>query len=296
MPYHARITPTKGSSDEVKLDISEEDLHQRILDPFRAGRPMVVQGRTFQPDDIKRLRISFTDQTSDELRPRIEAERERADRESSVVFIGGPSLDWYIAASGRDVTDELITGPPGSASPEAREKAELPQDPRTVMVVHGRDAACREAMFQFLESLDLHPLDWSELRAMTGKTAPYVGEILHEAFTRAQAFVVLLTGDDEARLRSGLHQPGDPPHETELSPQARPNVLFEAGMAMSRHPNRTILVEVGNLRPFSDIGGVHLVRMSDSTRDRQELALRLRDAGCPVNLTSTRWHSAGSFD
>lgn len=303
MPYHVRLTPKSDrSKDEVKLDLTQGELEERVLRPYRFGQPITLKGRTFPITDIERLRINFTDEPSEVLRPHIEAREERRRRGSSIMVVGGPSLNWYIAASGRDVTDELITGPPGAQadSHPADETPDrgvhvLPATPRQVMVVHARNLEMRDAMFAFLQSLDLRPLEWSELRAKTGKTAPYVGEILDVAFAEAQAVVVLLTPDDEARLRQELHQPGDPPHETELTFQARPNVLFEAGMAMGRNPDRTIIVEIGDLRPFSDIGGRHVVRMSNRSEDRQELANRLKDSGCPVNLAGTLWHKAGDF-
>jgi predicted nucleotide-binding protein len=111
----------------------------------------------------------------------------------------------------------------------------------------------------------------------------------------AQAVVVLLTPDDEARLRAQFQTLSDPPYERELTPQARPNVLFEAGMAMGRNPERTIIVELGHLRPFSDMGGRHVIRLNNSTQKRQELALRLESAGCTVNLGGTDWHTAGDL-
>ncbi len=195
-------------------------------------------------------------------------------------------LDW-LARLIRSLTSE----------PSESSATNLPQvaDPAAVFVVHGRDANQRAAMFTFLRSLGLHPLEFNEARAATGKATPYVGEILDAAFKVAQAVVVVLTGDDEARLREALRSPGDPPHETTLSLQARPNVLFEAGMAMGRDPDRTIIVEVGVLRPFSDIGGRHTLRFDGSTQRRQELADRLETAGCPVNRKGTDWHTAGEF-
>ena len=76
----------------------------------------------------------------------------------------------------------------------------------------------------------------------------------------------------------------------------RPWILFEAGMAFGRRADRTVLVEIGDLRPFSDVAGRHVVRLNNSTQRRQELAQRLETAGCAANLTGTDWHTAGDFD
>jgi len=65
-------------------------------------------------------------------------------------------------------------------------------------------------------------------RSRTGRPSPYVGDVLKAAFDRAQAVLVLMTPDEEARLRQRFQGPGDASHDTDLTPQARPNVLFEA--------------------------------------------------------------------
>ena len=111
-----------------------------------------------------------------------------------------------------------------------------------------------------------------------------------------KVFVVLLTPDDVVMLHPTLRSLQDPEFEKEPTGQARPNVLFEAGMAMGRSEGRTVLVELGNLRPFSDIGGRHTIRLDNSSQRRQELAQRLQIAGCPAKLTGTDWHTAGDFE
>lgn len=94
---------------------------------------------------------------------------------------------------------------------------------------------------------------------------------------------MLLTPDEIAYLQprygDGEHDP-----ETLPAPQARPNVLFEAGIALGRDASRTVMVEVGDVRPFSDVAGRHAVRLTNSAASRQALAQRLRTAGCDVDL------------
>lgn len=127
-------------------------------------------------------------------------------------------------------------------------------DLRKVFVVHGRNDQLRRAMFEFLRAIGLNPIEWSVAVWMTGTGTPYIGDVLDVAFTQAKAVVVLLTPDEVAYLQAayGSH-PDDP--DTQPAPQARPNVLFEAGMALGRHPRCTVLVEVGEMRAFSDIAG-----------------------------------------
>jgi predicted nucleotide-binding protein len=171
----------------------------------------------------------------------------------------------------------------------------LAHDKKKVFVVHGRNLMARDQLFAFLRAIGLKPIEWSEAVSSTGKGSPYLGEVLDAAFSMAQAVVVLMTPEDEARLMKAYQSPDDEPHETEFTPQARPNVIFEAGMAMGRSPERTILVELGKLRPFSDIGGRHVIRLNNTSAKRKELAQRLKTAGCNVDLTDMNWDEVGDF-
>lgn len=209
-------------------------------------------------------------------------------------------VEWYLSL-GTTPYDFAMVGITARGKNEVersnltRQTEAQPKDPRRVFVVHGRNLEARDALFTFLRSIDLHPLEWPEIVAETAKGTPYIGEILDRAFSQAQAVVVLMTPDDMGCLREHFRKPEDAPHETELTPQARLNVLFEAGMAMGRFPDRTILVELGACRPFSDVGGRHVIRLDNATEKRQELAQRLRDAGCSVDLSGTDWHTAGKL-
>ena len=297
--YHVRVTPKSAPSEvEVKLDLTLEDLTERFVGPYREGRPIVINGRTISSNEIERIRISKADQDSAHVGKIVQAaQRRRAER--GILNVGGPSTAQRIANKGEDVTDEFITGPPGfgtQRSSEVIQQSHPPAETRKVFVVHGRNEEARKAIFAFLRSIGLEPVEWSEARQATGKPTPHMSEILDAAFLRAHAVVVLFTPDDEVRLKSPFQAEGDPPHEIEPSGQARPNVLFEAGMAMGRSSERTILMELGNLRPFTDIAGLHVIRMDDSSQRRQELAQRLQTAGCPVRLDGTDWHTAGDFE
>jgi len=164
-----------------------------------------------------------------------------------------------------------------------------------VFVIHGRNEAIRRALFDFLRAIDLKPIEWSKAVTLTGTPSPFIGDILDAAMNYAQAIIVLFTGDDLVKLKDEFLWINDPAYERKTTPQSRPNVIFEAGLALGKYPERTILVQVGALRPFSDIAGRHFVRLRNTSKSRQELAQRLKLAGCEVDLSGTDWHDAGLF-
>lgn len=169
------------------------------------------------------------------------------------------------------------------------------EDASKVFVVHGRNEEARKAMFSFLRSLGLEPIEWNEAIALTDKTSPFIGEILNKAFSEAQAVLVLITGDDLARL--GTRYAKSEKEVESLTPQARPNVLFEAGMAIGRNADRTILVQLGETRPFSDIAGRHIVYLDNTSEKRLEVVSRLKTAGYSMEIDhKTDWLSTGDFE
>ncbi len=177
----------------------------------------------------------------------------------------------------------------GAAGEEPAAPAAQSRDPKKVMVVYGRDSKATKAVFGFLRALDLKPQEWSTLVQYANNGAPYVGDVLAGGFSNAQAVVVLLTPDDEARMCEELRGEHAPDHEKALMGQARSNVLFEAGMAFGTHPERTIVVELGTLRPFSDIHGRHTIRLDSTVAPLREIARRLKTAGCAVDDSGDDW-------
>ena len=264
-----------GRIQETERNLTLESLEQRILDPYRRAKPMVINGRTLHKDDWERIEIYSSEH---EIRKTGE-------------------IPWQLL---QDVTSKLVDRPFGwdvEADSHSDEDPRPEKSARQVFVVHGRNGQARDALFTFLRAIGLHPLEWTEAIRATDKPTPYIGEILDAAFFQAHAVIVLFTPDDLAMLNKQLWDEGEPAHETKLTGQARPNALFEAGMAMGRDERRTVLVELGRLRPFSDIAGRHVIRLDNSTQRRQELAQRLETAGYPVNIVDrTDWHSAGDFE
>ncbi len=184
---------------------------------------------------------------------------------------------------------------PGTPRPVSEPRPKAPTRGRKVFVVHGRNEALRKDLFSLLRSLGLEPLEWRKAIEAAGTGTPTVAEIIDAAFKEAVAVVVLLTPDDQVKLGEEFQKASDPAYEKRMVGQARPNVLFEAGMAFGRDANSTVLVQVGDVKPFSDVGGRHVTRLTNEPESRSELVTKLRNAGCFVDDGGTDWYSVGDF-
>jgi len=177
-------------------------------------------------------------------------------------------------------------GPPGSnPAAEPGQAGTFAADRKAVMVIYGHDTQARDALFDWLRAIGLRPREWNQLVTGTGTGSPYIGQVLDHAFQQAQAVVALFTPDE--RVLPAFASPGD----AQVSRlQARPNVIFEAGMALVTHPDRTVLVLLGPQELPSDLAGRHHIRLSTtSSEPLHELAGRLRCAGCDTDTTGSDW-------
>ncbi len=204
--------------------------------------------------------------------------------------MGGMTGSRWLTGSGIDFYEETEA----KFDLNFQEVNQMP-DPKKVFVVHGRDIRLKNDFFSFLRALGLQPIEWSEALKLTRKATPYIGEALESAFKNAQAVIVLLTPDDEVRLSPELMNKNEDEIEKMITLQARPNVLFEAGMAFGTHPDRTLLVEVGQVKAFSDVAGRYIVRLSNSSESRNDIAERLRTSRCDVSTSGDDWLKTGNF-
>jgi predicted nucleotide-binding protein len=147
-----------------------------------------------------------------------------------------------------------------------------------VFIVHGRDAKVVASIKTLLRAAALNPLDWEEVVSWTGSASPATLDVIKTGLERAQAVVVLLTPDEEVKLREDLRSAKDSEHGY----QVRPNVLIELGMAFAMAPNRTLLLKLGSLRSISDISGLNFLSFSGDAASRNSLAERLKVAGCTL--------------
>lgn len=161
----------------------------------------------------------------------------------------------------------------------------------SVWLVHGRDTQAAEQLRDFLRALGLKVLEFTQAILRTRQGSPYVGSVLERGIGDTGAVVVLLTPDDEVRLRRPLLTAGD---SGRLAPQPRPNVIFEAGMALQHDPKKVVLVQLGRMRLFSNMAGRHVVHL-ERPAARHELVTKLKAAGCVVDTDGEDWLRRGDF-
>ena len=206
------------------------------------------------------------------------------------------SRDGYRYENGHFARENEATQAVESASGTDQSQAvETAPDRRNVFVVHGRNEPARRIIFDQLAAFGLRPIEWSQAVQYTNSPTPSIVDILDAAMDYARAIVVLCTPDDEARLLERYSKPDDPGYESEFTGQARQNVTWEGGMAYGRYRERTVIVQIGSLRPMTDTAGLHALRFDGSVERRKDFGDRLESAGCPVDRSGERWLSVGDW-
>lgn len=299
--YHVRVTERGQRHDEVKNDLDEEALEHQFLEPYRDGGPITINGRVIRPENLERIRVGVSEESSDQIIERLEFE----DSLSSTATTDGPSLEWRAADRATDITDQFITGPPGGRLPaiatpnrsQAPGSLNLPIGPgdkRSIFVISGRDSEATAALVQMLRALGLKIIEWEHAVSKTGLPNPYIGDVVVTGLRMADVALVVLTPDDLVQLRPDLLRDDDGDVEQALQGQARPNVFYEAGIADAYGRDRTVIVEVGPAKPFSDISGRLVLRYDGSAGRRNTLVQRLVNAGLDPDSGGDDWLNVGN--
>ncbi len=271
MYYHVRITQKSNRShDETKLDFSEEQIRERIIEPYEQSEPIIINGKTIPSEDIERIRISRSSNDSRQLIARAKAE----EAASPIAIIGGPSFEWQAADLADDVTDQMILGPPGWRVPKTKSK--LKAEPRAntsgivrksktrkntsrtealenrvrsrqkVFVVHGHDHALKSDVEIFLGEIGLEPIVLHR-EADQGQTV--IEKFEH--YSDVDYVIVLLTPDDVGCSAIEFANA-----DKTLEYRARQNVVFELGFFAGRLGRHKVccIYKAGVVLP-SDLSG-----------------------------------------
>lgn len=278
MYFHVEITERDGHNrPEVKLDLSEEQVRQKYINPYLRGESIVINGKTISAMDIYRIRVS---QSELESHATILILKQK-DENSHVVLLGGPSYRDRVIGATEDVTDCFVTGPAGSenGSIDAFASATIVDGARPnnkVFVVHGHDLSLKDGLELLLRRVNLQPV---VLHREVDEGLTVIEKF--EKHSDVNYAVVLLTPDDIVQ----------PTSNQELgkarSPQeyrARQNVVFELGFFVGKLGRSRVacLYKSGVALP-SDLQGLMYKKINDRIDEIEYALIReFRNAGLPV--------------
>ena len=135
---------------------------------------------------------------------------------------------------------------------------------KKVFVVYGRDRRAYAELQKFLNFIGVAERSFEDIANQDA--SPFVTKIVLSGIQSAGAVIVLFTPDELAVLYETANSSAGirvPPVNSRW--QARPNVIFEAGVAFGIDQEKTVIVALGpDVSGFSDIGGVHIVHLNDS--------------------------------
>jgi hypothetical protein len=131
----------------------------------------------------------------------------------------------------------MLADPSPPATPRGRRRATkkpiVTISNNSIFVVHGRDIQLNTDMVAFLRAIGLNPLEWSQAIKGAKGANPHVDEVIYDAMEKVQGVLVMFSPDEEARLKTKFCTPLDEKKGfNKLDGQARPNVIFEAGLAL----------------------------------------------------------------
>jgi hypothetical protein len=116
----------------------------------------------------------------------------------------------------------------------------------------------------------------------------------------AQGVLALFTPEEFSALHPDLRRKSGETEEYIRRWQARPNVIFEAGLACGIDSTRCAFVVFGKTSLFTDVAGIQVFSPTNEFGERSDRALLrgLLEGGmkCAVNLSSNAWMHAGDFE
>lgn len=271
MFYHVIIKPKSAKGyGECKTDLTREQLVSRYVEPYEQGKSILINGKTVTADDIERIKFHHSDKTIESYVPAIKYE----EKNSSVLFIGGPSYTQTAINRSADVTDDFISGPPGYKKELLvnNTKAKSNSTDRSkVFIVHGHDQAAQAKAARFIEKLGLEAIILHE-KASSGRTI--IEKIEH--YSNVDFAIVLYTPDDLGNVKTKAD---------ELNGRARQNVVFEHGYLIGKlgRGNVAALVEAPIELP-NDISGVVYINIDEGSTWQLQLAKEMKQSGYDIDM------------
>lgn len=132
---------------------------------------------------------------------------------------------------------------------------------KRAFIIYGRDVSAYDQLGKFVSAIGLQQLSFEEVAGRTATS--FVADIVTQGIREADVVIAFFTPDEQAVLFdpvTGSYLDSD---ETSRW-QARPNVIFEAGLASGVSREKTVIVTLGtDVRLLSDLHGIYYVDLKD---------------------------------
>ncbi|WP_448106426.1 TIR domain-containing protein [Pseudomonas azerbaijanoccidentalis] len=272
MYFHVIVKPKSDQYyGEYKTDLTKEQLVARFIEPYEQGLPIIINGKTVQPEDVERIKISESEKTIESYVAQVKYE----DQQSTIAFLGGPSYAHQAIGRAKDVTDDFIEGPVGYKKSSAQKALSQSLndfgDKKRVFIVHGHDESAQSKTARFIERLGFEAVVLHE-KASSGRTI--IEKIEH--FSDVGFAVVLYTPDDAGNVKS---------LSDDLNLRARQNVVFEHGYLIGKLGRQNVAALVdGKLELPNDISGVIYIKLDESSAWHLQLAKEMKQSGYDIDM------------
>lgn len=271
MFYHVIVETTekvgkKGANKEY-FELDKQDLNdilERVVYPYLRKEGFQFDGYFLQYDEIRRIAIKQTDETSQVL-----SEYENDSMPAGVIMFVSPRAAISYERHAKDITATVFDNAKKSVPPKGVSKQPTTSDLSKVFIVHGRDDLAKTDVARFIERLGFEAVILHE-QANSGQTI--IEKI--EAHTNVGFAVVLYTPCDSGGLA------GEPQQS-----RARQNVVFEHGYLIGKLGRRNVSALVkGDVEIPNDISGIVYIPLDQPGAWRVALAKELRTAGYDVDM------------
>jgi predicted nucleotide-binding protein len=250
--------------DGVVNDLTEDEIHQQIVEPWRAGQRFTVGGLIIEDQkEVSQIRIVGTAEPYTVYADQYEARGNTTVDRRSAPFWEGNCTDY--------THEMLFKGAAPAAKKGARPSAKA-------FVVHGHDSSQRDAVALVLKQLEIEPIILME-KAHEGRTLieklERYGDVGYAVIICTADDVGRATTDDDGRATTGGR----------LNPRARQNVVLEYGYFMGLLGRKNVCVlRAKGLEMPSDLHGVGYHTIDSRGVWKTKLAKEMKAAGLPVDM------------
>lgn len=264
-------------SGESKVDITEEELLTRYVEPYIFGETIVINGTTIDPTTIKRVKITESEASIEPIVQEIE-QKDKLDP-SPYKMLRAPAK-WRAIDKLKDVTDKYINVAPGTKKrkQEPSHQKSSTMDSKKVFVVHGHDTELKNDVELFLRSIKLEPV---VLHRELDEGLTIIEKF--EKHSNVNFAIILLTPDD---IGFPLSEAEKAEAERKIEYRARQNVIFEFGYFVGKLTRKNVccIYKSGTQLP-SDLDGLIYKKVNKSVEEVGMFLMKeLKNAGLEVKF------------